>query len=218
MILQISGCLDAADLQAVREVCAAAGFESGAGTAGRAARTVKNNLQAGDGPGVRGALELVERRLRAAPLVNAAARPRDFVRLTLSRYDPGMEYGRHVDNAFIADQRTDLSFTLFLSDPDGYTDGELVLEDTSGERGWKLAAGDLILYPSTALHRVEPVTSGTRLVVVGWIRSRVREAERRELLFDLERATREEFDRRGKSDQYDRLSKTFNNLMRMWAD
>lgn len=218
MILHISGCLDPADLHAVREACAAAGFEPGAGTAGRAAKTVKNNLQAGDGPEVRGALELVKRRLQTAPLVQSAARPGDFVRLTLSRYEPGMEYGRHVDNAIIAGKRTDLSFTLFLSEPEDYAGGELVLEDTSGERGWKLAAGDLILYPSTTLHRVEPVTAGTRLVVVGWIRSRVREAERREILLDLERAAREEFDRHGKSDQYDRLSRTFNNLMRMWAD
>lgn len=218
MILQISECLDPSDLDAIREACAAAGFASGSGTAGRAAGTVKNNLQAGDGPEVRGALELVERRLRTAPLVRAAARPRDFARLTLSRYDPGMEYGRHVDNAFIAGRRTDLSFTLFLTGPDDYAGGELVLEDTTGERTWKLAAGDLLLYPSTTLHRVEPVTTGTRLVVVGWIRSRVREAERREILFDLEHATREEFDHHGKSDQYDRLSKTFNNLMRMWAN
>ena len=202
MILHISDSLDRAALDTVREACNHLSFEDGTATAGRAARRVKHNLQAGDGPEIRGVLDLVEKRLRDNPLLSSAARPRDYVRLILSRYEPGMEYGRHVDNAFISGRRTDLSFTLFLS----------------GERAWKLAAGDLLLYPSTTLHRVEPVTSGTRLVVVGWIRSRVRQAERRELLFDLERAAREEFDHRGKTGQYDRLSRTFNNLLRMWAE
>jgi len=129
-----------------------------------------------------------------------------------------MAYGSHVDNALMNGHRTDLSFTLFLSTPSGYEGGELVMEDSSGERAWKPEAGGLLLYPSTTLHRVAEVTRGARLAVVGWIESRVRSAERREILFDLEAAMSGEFDANGKTEQYDRLSKSFNNLLRHWLD
>lgn len=218
MIFQIPDCIDARDRDAIMEVTRRAGYESGESTAGRVARTVKHNRQAEDSPEIRGVLELVEKRLRRNTLVQSAARPRAFAKLLLSRYEPGMSYGRHVDNALINGHRTDLSFTLFLSDPERYAGGELVLEDSSGERAWKPDAGSLLLYPSTTLHRVAEVTGGERLAVVGWIESRVRSADRRELLFDLERSMCEEFDQRGKTHQYDRLSKSFNNLMRSWSD
>lgn len=218
MILQIADCLDAAGLEAVLETAATADFVSGEGTAGRVAQTVKHNLQAEDSAEIRGLLELVERRLRRHPLVQSAARPKAFVKRLLSRYEPGMTYGSHVDNALMHGRRTDLSFTLFLSDPASYGGGELVLQDSSGERAWKPAAGSLLLYPSTTLHHVAEVTGGERLAVIGWIESRVRSAEKREILFDLEQAMSEEFDRDGKSEQYDRLSKSFNNLMRLWLD
>jgi len=218
MIFQIADCLEPHDLDAVLETAARAGFVSGERTAGRVARTVKHNLQAEDSAEVRGLLELIERRLRANPLIQSAARPKTFIKLLLSRYQPGMTYGRHVDNALMRGQRSDLSFTLFLSDPASYEGGELVMDDSSGERAWKPAAGSLLLYSSTTLHRVEEVTRGERLAVVGWIESRVRSAGQREILFDLERAMSGEYDQRGKTDQYDRLSKCFNNLMRRWLD
>ncbi|MDZ7789461.1 MAG: Fe2+-dependent dioxygenase [Xanthomonadales bacterium] len=218
MILHIANALEAADLQAVLETAGRAGFVPGEATAGRVARTVKNNLQAEESPELRGLLELVERRIRMHPLINSAARPKAFVKLMLSRYEPGMTYGSHVDNALINGRRTDLSFTLFLSDPASYEGGELVLEDSSGERAWKPDVGGLLLYPSTTLHHVAEVTSGERMAVVGWIESRVRSAEQREILFDLERSMSTEFDTNGKTDQYDRLSKCFNNLFRRWMD
>src|SRR5699024_1610163 len=112
----------------------------------------KHNLQAEDSAEVRGLLELIERRLRANPLIQSAARPKTFIKLLLSRYQPGMTYGRHVDNALMRGQRSDLSFTLFLSDPASYEGGELVMDDSSGERAWKPAAGSLLLYSSTTLH------------------------------------------------------------------
>lgn len=182
------------------------------------ARKVKNNLQAEDSSEIRGLLELVERRLSANSIVQSAARPKAIVTLLLSRYGPGMAYGSHIDNALIHGRRTDVSFTLVLSDPAAYESGELVLEDSSGERAWKPAAGSLLLYPSTTLHRVAEVSRGQRLAVVGWIESRIRSAEKREILFDLERVVSGEFNRKGKTDEYDRLSKCFNNLMRMWLD
>ncbi|MEX0615054.1 MAG: Fe2+-dependent dioxygenase, partial [Methylophaga sp.] len=136
----------------------------------------------------------------------------------LSRYQPGMAYGTHADEALINEQRTDISFTVFLSASDEYQGGELVLEDSSGERSWKLNAGDVLLYPATYLHRVNKVEQGERLVVVGWVTSWLRDAGQRELLFDLELSLREEFDSHGKTAQYDRLSKVRNNLLRMWLE
>jgi PKHD-type hydroxylase len=129
-----------------------------------------------------------------------------------------MRYGTHVDEALINNQRTDISFTLFLSENTQYQGGELVLEDSSGERSWKLDAGDLLVYPSTYLHRVNEVNDGERLVIVGWLTSRVREPNQREILFDMEQSLREEFNLNGKTEQYDRLSRVRNNLLRQWLD
>src|SRR5690606_2195650 len=129
-----------------------------------------------------------------------------------------MSYGTHVDEALIDGQRTDISFTLFLSSVESYQGGELVLEDSAGERAWKLDAGDVLLYPATFLHRVNEVTEGERLVVVGWITSRISAADRRELMFELEQSLREEFTSRGKTAQYDRLARLRNNLLREWLD
>ena len=114
--------------------------------------------------------------------------------------------------------RTDLSFTLFLSDPESYQGGALVMDDAYGERDVRLPAGELILYPSTTLHRVDPVTSGVRLAAVGWVRSFVRDSSRREVLFDLETALRSVHEAAGKTPLFDLLAKTRTNLLRMWAE
>lgn len=218
MILQIGNALDEIDLAAVSEAARAASYEDGRATAGVAARQVKDNQQARNDPNVRGALKLVVDRLGRHPLLRAAALPRRFVRPTLSRYETGQRYGVHTDDALIQGQRTDLSFTLALDSGAAHSGGELVLIETSGERRWSLRPGELLLYPSTQLHRVEEVTSGVRLVVVGWITSRVRSAACREVLFDLARAVHHERAQHGKSDQYDRLERTRQNLLRRWAD
>lgn len=217
MILHLTQCLSTVDLEVIHEAIHTTPFYDGKSTAGRAAREVKQNQQA-DNVAVSGVLRLIEQRLQNHDLFKLAARPQQFVRLMLSRYQPGMAYGTHVDEALINDQRTDISFTVFLSASDSYQGGELVLEDSSGERSWKLEAGDVLLYPATYLHRVNTVESGERLVVVGWLTSRIRDAGQRELLFDLELALREEFNERGKTAQYDRLSKVRNNLLRSLID
>ncbi len=217
MILHIAQVLDRADLDALTEVAAAAEFADGRATAGSAAQQVKYNEQA-EPEHVTGALRLVEQRLQASELFSQAARPSAFVRLLLSRYGPGMAYGSHVDEAVIAEQRTDLSFTLFLTEPASYDGGELVMEDSSGERAWKLPAGDLLLYPSTYVHRVNEVRAGERLAVVGWVTSRVRDPHHRELLFELDTAVRTEWRARGDSDQLARLNRVRNNLLRQWLD
>ncbi len=218
MILHIADALTPADLTAISESVRAATFEDGRRTAGAAARRVKNNEQARNDPAVHGALKLVVDRLGKHPLVRSAALPRGFVRPTVSRYEAGKSYGNHTDNALIRGRRTDPSFTLGLDSGDPYSGGELVMVETSGERSWTVGPGELLLYPSTYVHRVEPVTAGTRLVVIGWITSRVRSAACRDILFDLARAVRHERDQHGKSEQYDRLERSRQNLLRRWAD
>lgn len=218
MFLVIAEVLDRHGIAAIREVAARADFEDGRATAGRYAREVKRNDQATRSPDVEAVLSKVESTLLGNATFQAAARPRRFARLLLSRYRTGQSYGTHVDDAIIGGSRTDLSFTLFLSDEDAYEGGALIVEDALEERAIRLAAGDMILYPSTTLHRVAPVTSGERLAVVGWITSWIRRAEQREILFDLEQCISETWAAGGESPLFDRLTKTRSNLIRMWAE
>ena len=210
--------LSAADLTVLQTAVAGLEYEDGAKTAGTLARAVKRNAQAADTPARAAVLKRVEAALLGSPLFLSAARPRAFARLAVSRYEGGQTYGSHVDDALMNGLRTDLSMTLFLSDPVSYDGGELVIEDRIEDRGIKLPAGQLILYPSDTLHRVEPVTAGTRLAVVGWVQSLVRDPAKREILFDLDQAFAAEEAAGGNRDQLNRLSKTRSNLLRMWSD
>jgi len=218
MFIVLGDVLDAHEAAALREAAAALDFQDGRATAGKYASPVKNNEQAAASPARDAITEKVKTTLRQNRLFKAAARPRRFVRLLVSRYTPGMEYGLHVDDAIIEGHRTDLSFTLFLSPSDSYSGGGLVIDDPLEARTVRLEAGEMVLYPSNTLHRVEPVTEGERLAVVGWVTSWVREPQRREILFDLEMTASELFEREGKSPAVDRLNKARTNLLRMWAD
>lgn len=218
MILHIQDLLDPGTVAAIRERLAHQAFDDGGSSAGWAARGIKQNEQARDDKTRAAVLKLVEDALRKHPLFASAAQPKAFPRLLINRYGPGMAYGSHMDDSLIHGQRTDLSFTLGLTPEAEYEGGELVLEDHSGERAWKIGAGDLLLYPATYLHRVESVRTGQRLAVVGWVRSYVRHTYQREILLDLDTALRSEFDARGKTEQFDRLSRSRNNLMRLWAE
>ena len=154
--------------------------------------------------------------MTAQPLVQAAAFPRRIHGLLFSRSGAGEGYGRHVDNAWMGGGRSDLSFSLFLSEPEAYAGGALVLETPAGEESFRLPAGHALVYPSTLLHRVEPVTAGERLVAVGWIESRIRHADQRELLFELDTARRCLFARHGKDEIFDLVSRSYSNLLRRW--
>ena len=157
------------------------------------------------------------------PVVQAAAWPKRFSKLILSRTGTGGGYGLHVDNALMGlserKLRTDLSFTLFLSDPETYDGGELLIEQVSGTQTYKPAAGDLVLYPSSSLHQVAPVTRGERLACVGWIESLVRDEAQRQILFDLE-TLRAELLRTIPAEDLRllTLSKCIANLLRQWAE
>lgn len=192
-------------------------WRPGAETAGWHARAVKNNHQLDRGSALHQQLaRSVRERLQAHPLVQAAAFPGQIHGILFSRSGAGEGYGRHVDNAWMAGGRSDLSFTLWLSEPHAYDGGELVLESPSGEDPFRLPAGHALVYPSTLLHRVEPVRRGERLVALGWIQSRIRHADQRELLFELDTARRALFERCGNDEVFDLISRSYSNLLRMW--
>ena len=219
MLIQIAQALSPALLAECQAMAADERlFKEGRLTAGWHARDRKHNLQARGEPLVEALLGRVSAALTSHSLLQAAARPRNFVRMMISRYDTGMGYGTHVDDALMDAQRTDLSFTLFLSPPEEYEGGHLVIDEPAGERAFALEAGGLLLYPSTSLHRVEPVTRGSRQVIVGWIRSLIRSPDAREILFDLDRVIAALRADKVAGDALELLLKTRSNLLRQWVE
>lgn len=220
MYFTVSDGLKPADIDRVHKKAAALDWRDGRKTAGRTAREVKSNLQADltTGPG-QGLHDFLMRAISTNGEIKRLARPKQFSRLLLSRTEGGGHYGFHVDNAIMGQEehrlRTDLSFTLFLSDPDTYEGGELCLVTPAGEFKAKPPAGTIILYPSGALHQVTPVTAGSRLACVGWIQSHIQRADQREVLFDLETVRASLKPSQG--EQRLALDKTISNLTRMWA-
>jgi PKHD-type hydroxylase len=197
-------------------------FIDGKTTAGWHARLVKHNTQIrSDAPVLLELRSVVQQALKRNALFQMAALPKTISPILFSRYEVGMEYGSHVDNAFMGEEnrmRSDLSLTLFLSQPETYEGGELVIESTQGEQACKLDAGAMVLYPSSTLHRVEPVTQGVRLAAVTWIQSLVRECSDREILFDLDTARQAIFAKYGKTTEFDLLPKSYANLLRKWGE
>jgi PKHD-type hydroxylase len=224
-MIALSGILTGPEVAAMRDIAAGLPFGDGRATAGARARAVKANDQALPSPGRDALLEKARTAIMAHPVFQSAARPRQMTPLLLSRYRAGQTYGLHVDDALMGGVRTDLSFTLFLSDPKTYDGGALMVEDTLAPRAIRLGAGDMILYPSSTLHRVAPVTRGERLAVVGWVESWVRGAAEREALFDLDRVMAEVATAApGAGDPLtadllaaDLLAKVRANLLRLWA-
>lgn len=190
-------------------------------TAGWAARGAKQNQQFdGADPAVQALQRELHARLLAHPLLRLYARPQRMTLPLLNAYREGMHYGRHVDDALMGEPalRTDLAFTLFLSPMEDYDGGELVLEGNAGDLPIKLPAGAAVVYPAGASHRVETVARGERCAAVGWIQSQVRDAARRDVLFDLDRARRAMFERDGDSEEFQALSRSSGALLRMWAE
>ncbi len=219
MQIVIADILDADDLVAVHAALSRAHFVDGRETAGYAARTVKDNRQAdGADKSLDPVRKLLATRIMANEVFRLAGRPKTLTPLLFSRTETGMQYGIHVDDALMGGLRIDLAFTLFLDAPETYDGGELVIETAAGEDAIKLPAGAMVLYPATTLHRVAQVTRGTRHVAAGWARSFVRDAARRELLFDLDTVRRAIFARDGKTTEFDLISKSVANLLRMWSD
>ncbi|TYC56962.1 Fe2+-dependent dioxygenase [Marinobacter sp. BW6] len=223
MIICIDQILTPEQLKRIRNALDGGQFQDGRSTAGWHAKLVKNNEQlkvsGGQAEGLRAE---VEKALTEHPLFQMAVRPAKVTPLIFSRYRDGMTYGNHVDDPVMGRGagrlRTDVSFTLFLDDPDSYDGGELVTETTAGEHFYKLPAGAAVVYPSSTLHRVDPVTRGQRRVAIGWAQSTIREPAQREVLFDLDTARRQLFEREGKTTEFDLLTKSLANLQRFWAE
>jgi PKHD-type hydroxylase len=223
MILVISALGDAEHLAALRERIDLLEWRDGRETAGPVAREVKRNLQAAMDTTLGRALqEELSRLIADNTVVKAAAQPRRFSPLLISKTGVDGRYGAHVDNALMGKGagrlRTDLSFTLFLTPPSDYDGGELVIHAAGMTQELKGEAGFLVLYPSSSIHEVKPVTRGERIVCVGWIESLVADGPQREMLFDLENlraALRQTLPLQ--SAELLTLDKTIANLLRMWV-
>jgi PKHD-type hydroxylase len=219
MILCIDQLLSAGDSSRIDEILVDVPFADGASTAGWAARGVKNNVQAEPGAAC-AAIAIVQSALLSSDTFIAYSAPLHFGPMIVSRYTAGMYYGPHVDDAVMGNppMRTDLAFTLFLSEPDSYDGGELVIDEAGREQWVKLDRGCLVVYPAASLHWVNPVKSGVRIVVVGWLQSLLRDPRQREILYDLQLARHAIFATYGKTEIFDHISKTSSNLWRMWAE
>mgnify|MGYP002735279053 CR=1 FL=1 len=225
MMLHIPEVLDQAQVAECRELLLQAPWQDGKTTAGFQSALAKHNLQLPEDCEVAQQLgKVVLAALERHPLFVAGALPARIFPPLFNCYQGGQSFGLHVDNAMRMDRqcgeylRTDLSATLFFSDPDSYDGGELVVEDTYGAHSVKLPAGDLILYPASSLHQVTPVTRGARLGAFFWIQSMVRDEGQRSLLFDLDTAIQQTHQQLGADHAASiQLTGVYHNLLRRWA-
>jgi PKHD-type hydroxylase len=225
MLIEIPSVLSVDRLPAFRRELEAARWVDGRQTAGVQSGKVKENLQAdADDPAVRGLADEVLRALERNGLFLSAALPRHVFPPMFSRYRPGMKFGAHVDNAIRPlpgtgqRLRTDISATLFLSDPDTYDGGELMIEDSFGTHAVKLAAGHMVLYPSTSLHLVSEITRGERMAAVFWLQSLVKDTGERALLFDLDQSIQHLTTKNVDDPAMIRLTACYHNLLRRWTE
>jgi PKHD-type hydroxylase len=225
MILQIPDVLNADQVAHARRLLDEAAWVTGRGTAGPQAARAKDNMQLAESdPVARQIGDQVLGALQRNPLFVSAALPLKVFPPLFNRYRGGESFGNHVDNAIRQSVttgvriRTDLSATLFLADPEEYEGGELMIEDTYGVHSAKLPAGHMVLYPSTSLHNVRPVTSGARLASFFWIQSMVRDDGQRALLFDLDTAIQRLTLDVPEHPAAVQLTAVYHNLLRRWAE
>jgi PKHD-type hydroxylase len=226
MLIRIPQVLNAEQLQLVRQKLDAAGdaWVSGLATAGSQGARVKNNLQINEAsPLARELGDLTMAALERNPLFISAALPNIVYPPMFNRYEGGMHFGNHVDGAVRLIPgtgikiRTDISATLFLAAPEEYDGGELLIEDTYGVHAIKLPAGDMVLYPATSLHKVNPVTRGARLASFMWVQSLVRDDAQRSMLFDLDSAIQRLNQTGADEHALVQLTGCYHNLLRMWS-
>ncbi len=223
MLLTIPKLLNAAQLEKIHEVLAGAQFVDGRLTAGFAAARVKHNLEMRQDPE---RVKLIIRILMSSLAHNERFRfgalPHRVADPIVARYEPGMTYGDHVDDPIMGTTgprfRTDVSMTVFLNPPEAYEGGELTIRTPFGDRQVKLPAGDAVIYPSSSLHKVAEVTAGQRLVALTWVQSYVRDAARRELLYELNLAREGLLKEAPGSETTGYVDRSYANLLRMWAD
>jgi PKHD-type hydroxylase len=226
MLIAIPQVLDADGVSRLRAVIDAGEWVDGNVTSGPQAALAKRNEQLTDNSAAaRDGGAIVREALGRAPLFIAAALPLKIFPPLFNRYAGGQDFGLHVDNAVRIQRgsefriRSDLSATLFLADPESYEGGELLIEGQFGAQAVKLPAGDMVLYPSSSLHRVTPVTGGTRVASFFWIQSMVRDDGARRLLFELDQAVQRLAGQLGQGDRsVVELTGIYHNLLRRWAD
>ena len=225
MMIAIPDVLDANMLARVRAAIADADWIDGNATSGHQSALVKRNRQLAEGSAAaQAAGAMVIEALQASPIFIAAALPAKIYPPLFNRYSGGETFGTHIDNAVRLGPgglrvRSDLSATLFLTEPDSYDGGELVVEDRAGAQAVKLPAGHLLLYPGSSLHRVEPVTRGERIASFFWVQSMIRDDGARRILFDLDNAVRQV----AASEGHDarpviELTGVYHNLLRRWTE
>ena len=225
MLLRIPNLFSKEEVAYIRSHLESANWSDGVATAGFIANTVKNNEQLSEeDPFVIKLGDEIIKRLGNHPLFISAALPNKVFPPMFNRYYGGGTYGFHVDGAIRKPQtshikiRTDVSSTLFFSEPEEYEGGELIIQDTYGEQRVKLPAGDLILYPATSIHQVSPVTEGVRYAAFFWTQSMVRSDEQRRLLFDMDNAIQELAQTAPNHAVLPKLSANYHNLLRMWSE
>jgi PKHD-type hydroxylase len=226
MLVCVPEVLSKIEVAEFRAIMDAVAWEDGRSTAGAQSAMVKNNEQLPPNSETSRKLgERVIKALTASPLFVSAAIPRQIFPPLFNRYGVGHHFGVHVDNAVRGDHlsgmriRTDLSVTLFLSEPDEYQGGELMIEDHYGSHRVKLPAGHLVLYPASSLHTVTPVTDGIRVASFFWLQSMIRDAQARSLIFDLDTAIQGLMARIGRDDpETVKLTGIYHNLIRHWSE
>jgi PKHD-type hydroxylase len=226
MLMCVPEVLSKAEVAEFRSVMDEAAWEDGRSTAGAQSALVKRNEQLPpNGEAARQLGQRIVKALTANPLFISAAIPLHIFPPLFNRYGAGHHFGIHVDNAVRGDHvtgmriRTDLSVTLFLSEPDEYDGAELVVEDRYGSHEIKLPAGHLVLYPASSLHMVTPITRGTRVASFFWLQSMIRDAHARSLIFDLDTAIQELVRRIGRdASETVKLTGIYHNLIRYWAE
>ena len=191
-------------------------WEDGKKTAGSFASKVKNNLQLDRKSSIsKKSTDFVVKKILNNVLIKSFTLPKIIHGIMFTKSLKGMQYGRHIDNAFMSSGRADLSFTIFLNNKKDYDGGNLVIENINNENKFRLDQGEIIIYPSTYLHSVEKITSGERLVCVGWIESYVKSIEEREYLFDIDAGARGMLSKYGRSNELDLIFKSYANLLRV---
>ena len=191
-------------------------WEDGKKTAGSHASKVKNNLQLNRNSEVsKKYSQFIKKRILGNPLIKSFSLPKIIHGIMFTKSSKNMGYGRHIDNPYMSTGRSDLSFTISLSNKENYEGGELIIETINSEKEFKLNAGQIIIYPSTYLHSVKGVKNGERLVCVGWIESYIKSIEEREYLFDLDAGAKGLLAKHGRSDELDLIFKSYSNFLRL---
>lgn len=223
MLITIDKLLDKEQLKTIRSLLDSCSFVDGKLTAGYSAKSVKNNLELSTKDKLNQQLnQIVMNSLVTHPTYKHAAWPKKIAAPFYAKYEPGMEYGAHVDDPVMGHNgdlyRSDISTTVFLNDPNEYEGGELTILEHFGDQKIKLSAGSAVIYPSSSTHFVAPITKGVRYVAVTWTQSAVRDPAQREILYELNNARNAVISKKTDLSTEQQLNASFNNLVRMWAD